>query len=379
MPGYKSITGMTGMGNARELAEMLRQLGRGRDTVLAHITPEEAQMLRDQGGSGTINPETGLPEFQDEFVDYGESYGNVTGAPVDYSYMTPESVAVEANYPTDMTGFRQPTGFERALAPQPMPSGLQLEANLPSREQITQPVDITAPFRREPIGISTREALPPTPEQPGIAQRAENVLENVQNILSKYPRLTGALGTGLQGAIGMASARRQREAAQRQAEQLRALGTPLRESGEALRQQALSGTLTPQQARQQEVARARARQAAGQRGVTTGTQAAMIENQLSRARAEMSQTNLENALRQINMGNKYDEAALLAAIQADAEYARDIEDLTSRLGGQAMRIAGVQQESRPPAQPAAQRITPQQQMANRNLITEEPSERLRRG
>jgi hypothetical protein len=31
--------------------------------MLAHITPEEAQLLRARGGSGTINPVTGLPEF----------------------------------------------------------------------------------------------------------------------------------------------------------------------------------------------------------------------------------------------------------------------------------------------------------------------------
>lgn len=44
-------------------AEQLRQRGRGKDTVLAHITPEEAGILQLLGGSGTINPYTGLPEF----------------------------------------------------------------------------------------------------------------------------------------------------------------------------------------------------------------------------------------------------------------------------------------------------------------------------
>ena len=62
---------MNEMGGARELAEMLRQLGRGRDTVLAHITPEEAQMLLDMGGSGTMNPNTGLPEFEIQDFDLG--------------------------------------------------------------------------------------------------------------------------------------------------------------------------------------------------------------------------------------------------------------------------------------------------------------------
>ncbi|MEK9812994.1 MAG: hypothetical protein VW440_08155, partial [Bordetella sp.] len=62
----KTLTGVQGIGGARELAEMLRQMGRGPDTMLAHITPDEAQMLLEEGGSGRINPMTGLPEFQPE-------------------------------------------------------------------------------------------------------------------------------------------------------------------------------------------------------------------------------------------------------------------------------------------------------------------------
>ena len=48
----------------RNAAEMLRERGRGDDTVLAHITPEEAGILKLLGGSGTINPHTGLPEYR---------------------------------------------------------------------------------------------------------------------------------------------------------------------------------------------------------------------------------------------------------------------------------------------------------------------------
>ena len=44
-------------------AEALRQQGRGGDTMLAHINPQEAALLKRMGGSGTINPSTGLPEF----------------------------------------------------------------------------------------------------------------------------------------------------------------------------------------------------------------------------------------------------------------------------------------------------------------------------
>lgn len=38
--------------------------GRGGDTMLAHINPREAEVLRRMGGSGTINPQTGLREFK---------------------------------------------------------------------------------------------------------------------------------------------------------------------------------------------------------------------------------------------------------------------------------------------------------------------------
>ena len=53
------------------LAEMIRSKGRGRDTMLAHITPREAALLKRRGGSGSVNPDTGLPEFEDSgFYDY---------------------------------------------------------------------------------------------------------------------------------------------------------------------------------------------------------------------------------------------------------------------------------------------------------------------
>ena len=44
-------------------AEEMAQKGRFGDTMLAHISPDEAQMLQAAGGAGTINPYTGLPEY----------------------------------------------------------------------------------------------------------------------------------------------------------------------------------------------------------------------------------------------------------------------------------------------------------------------------
>jgi len=50
-------------GGLAAAARQMRMAGRNGDTMLAHINPREAQMLRQAGGSGTINPSTGLPEY----------------------------------------------------------------------------------------------------------------------------------------------------------------------------------------------------------------------------------------------------------------------------------------------------------------------------
>jgi hypothetical protein len=51
-------------GGIAEAARMVASQGRGTDTVLAHINPQEAALLRKRGGMGVINPETGLPEYK---------------------------------------------------------------------------------------------------------------------------------------------------------------------------------------------------------------------------------------------------------------------------------------------------------------------------
>ena len=51
----------------------LAQYGRNGDTMLAHITPEEAALLKARGGAGTINPVTGLPEYANIFKKIGKA------------------------------------------------------------------------------------------------------------------------------------------------------------------------------------------------------------------------------------------------------------------------------------------------------------------
>jgi len=58
-PGYKK----GGIVSLHEAAQRVKDAGRNDDTMLAHITPEEAVLLQSRGGAGSINPMTGLPEY----------------------------------------------------------------------------------------------------------------------------------------------------------------------------------------------------------------------------------------------------------------------------------------------------------------------------
>jgi len=51
------------MAGLKTLAKELQSKGRNGDTILAHINPQEAGILKALGGAGTRNPDTGLPEF----------------------------------------------------------------------------------------------------------------------------------------------------------------------------------------------------------------------------------------------------------------------------------------------------------------------------
>lgn len=68
-------------GGLAKAAKELAKAGRYGDTMLAHINKDEAALLKAHGGSGTINPETGLPEFWGVKIGpvaIGSDYGGVS-------------------------------------------------------------------------------------------------------------------------------------------------------------------------------------------------------------------------------------------------------------------------------------------------------------
>ena len=61
----------------KALGQTLQDMGRKGDTVLAHLTPEEAQFLHTITDGGSINPQTGLMEFWngDHVSEVGYGFG----------------------------------------------------------------------------------------------------------------------------------------------------------------------------------------------------------------------------------------------------------------------------------------------------------------
>lgn len=45
------------------VADELAKYGRNGDTMMSHVNPDEARLLKALGGSGTVNPATGMPEY----------------------------------------------------------------------------------------------------------------------------------------------------------------------------------------------------------------------------------------------------------------------------------------------------------------------------
>lgn len=375
MPGMKSLVGMGGSGNARELAEMLRQMGRGRDTILAHITPEEAQMLMDMGGSGDTNPNTGLPEFQDADIQGDENFYGIPTTPYQGDVDMQEG-GFYGDTPSAYYDRRRDTTFNAAgkpIAGYLAPGGGydRIMAEMGQTDlgfgrgnfgpQYT-PSDVAgmAPdqFQRQMEAAGAGE--------PGFLQTAAQGIEDTaaqyRDLARQYPTVAKMLSTGATTLPALINAIRARREAEKSAAEFRRLGEPLRAQGESLRQQALSGTLTPQQAAAQEAARARLRQQASSRGATTGTQQAMIEGQLGRTRAQLSETNLNNALKQLNLANAYDEAAIKAKLAADSEISNSVANIFANLGRDITSQA-----------PAPQR--PQSPMATQPEVTRRPDTR----
>jgi hypothetical protein len=306
---------MTRMGgDLRKIARLLQDKGRNGDTILAHINPREAALLREQGGSGEINPETGLMEFADEDYTAGlsaaeapapapsfdsEAFDLYSGGDAQITQQQPQIPSVETTAPQDMTGFRQAAPVATSTA-----AGLAQ--------------GVYGPGSAFPTTAET-----PTAPQPGEKSFLESLTGGDKARLG-----LGALG-GLQTAL---TARKARQGSQQAAQQIRDIGAPYQQRGLAEQAAAARGELTPVNQQALDAQRARAAQAGVARGGVGIAQQQRAEEDL---RNRLLAAQQDFGLKLSGIGDQYTAKAIQEGIRADAE----ISNLFSNYYGNLTRLA----------------------------------------
>lgn len=389
------IAGSKGMGDAKSMAEMLRRMGRRGDTMLAHITPEEADMLMQAGGAGTTNPDTGLPEFYNGEFDY-----DYNPRPVDINDIVTEQRLRQRQRPEEFD-------YSRAITPIIQPGSQRSDTYYSGRQSVpayaggqefvgrSQPAPSQAPESRSSafvpsypnVGRSTEfEQIPqlrqtevrPTADtyysnqkfvapygaRPvgeltpledftlnrfdteaqaggggrGLAERTEEGIQELRDLLDRYPNLTR---TGTAAASILAQAlmfNRANQAMKRDIEETRRAAEPFREAQTEAMSRATGGGLTPEQEQELETAQARARQGLGERGMQTGSAASgILAAQQRRARSLARQESFQEALRLANIADQYDRRALELELQRDQQLAQLFAGILGREVQQAQR------------------------------------------
>ena len=329
------------------LAEMIRAKGRVKDTVLAHISPKEAALLKRRGGAGTINPDTGLPEFYD-----GEDYfgGLSENAPVDTSYS--QAAADVPSAPADTSGY----GFKYGQAPVstavPLDDGYKYYPGAEMQSFPTPGVSAATQY-----GI---QAAPPS-LSPQLAQTRFGAIEGTTPQVGAAPTTTGEkdfsqqlkeLATptnlarlGLTGALGVFGAGQAKKAAgqtQAATAQQQAIAQPYTEQGKQLVAQAQRGELTPQSQQALEAAKAQIAQSTATRGGVGQQQAA---NQI----ANLYQTLLNNqytyGLNVMNIGDQISLGAIRSGLQLDQQLQQSTNNFYTQLASLAAGGTGQQPQT----------------------------------
>jgi hypothetical protein len=312
------------------LAEMLRSKGRGKDTMLAHITPKEAALLKRRGGSGSVNPDTGLPEFEDS----GEY--SFEAAPVSPTYdvvnqqgqFTPTQA--ETGVPVQVAPSYQPGG--EAYAPSVSPAGNAGYDYLTAGGQTVPARFDTGLQQVVPTGAAATPTITPTsPVAPGVVSPEQQAAAPVTQAPTKpgeqsfTDQLKAALTPtnlaklGLVGALGVYGANRARlggTQTQAATQQQQNIATPYQEQGKQLTGAALRGELTPQSQQAYDAAKAQINQGIANRG-GVGTQQAA--NQLASIYQNLINNQYTYGLQVSQIGDNISLGAIRTGLQLDQQ------------------------------------------------------------
>jgi len=319
---------MTSVGaDVRQIAALL-QAKAPQGHMLAYITPQEAALLKAQGGSGEPDPETGIPSFQDEYG--GNEFYSVADMPQE-SYAGPSSEAdtvgfqpqfsetISAAPPPEISTFPMGSQFEPTISQDVAPAPIAPGLNAPVPADIQQYMD---------IGAGRATALPDlAPAQDiGLMDRAAKATGLSKDTLAR-------LGiTGVQALLGGRQAAQAREAGQAGRREIQAVAAPYQAKGQELQAAAQRGELTPTGQQAIAAARAQAAQGAERRG---GVGAQQTEAQVQALRTQLLQQQYDYGLKLSGIGDQMALGAIRTGMQAD-QYANQ---LTSSYFNNIARIA----------------------------------------
>lgn len=313
---------MTGVGaDVRQIAALL-QAKAPKGHMLAYITPQEAALLKAEGGSGKPHADTGVPSFENE--DAGNEFYSVGDMPQD-SYAGPSSEAETVGLPPQVSE-------TISAAPPPeistFPTGSQFETPTapvaPGLAGAT-PADIQ---QYMDIGAGRATALPDqAPAQDvGLMDKAAKATGLSKDTLAR-------LGiTGVQALLGGRQATQAREAGQAGKQEIQAVAAPYQAKGQELQAAAQRGELTPTGQQAIAAARAQAAQGAERRG---GVGAQQMEAQVQALRNQLLQQQYDYGLKLSGIGDQMALGAIRTGMQAD-QYANQ---LTSSYFNNIARIA----------------------------------------
>ena len=285
-----TLKNMTRVGaDVRQIARLL-QAKAPENHMLAYITPEEAQLLRDRGGSGMPDPQTGVPSFApvSEYYDTGNpvyDFGDVRSEAAPNFISSLPVTSVEASAPVQETSF----------APQNYFNAGDIGGFYGVQERgssFAQPYSEGQGFQARPDLLYATPQLPtvisvPQPEAPQAAKGApeKNILDRLSENTGMGKESLARLGlAGIQALIGARTSKKAAQQAQRGKEETQALAAPYQAKGAELQRQAQAGELTPVARQQLQAAQAKAAQASSARGGVVAQQTAArieaIRNQL---------------------------------------------------------------------------------------------------
>lgn len=336
-----------------EVAALLRSKGRGRDTVLAHIMPEEAALLKRMGGRESMNPDTGLPEYESTWWNPSTWFGGDTQAetPAQEPEQAPtqvETAPAQQDYgvsPADAASwfqdYRQQFIQPQAEAPQ------ITEAALPWRTP-TEVYPSTVPTSLQMSVPGAEVYKEPTTEVPP-PPTDKTALQKFEQAVKEYPATTAGLANlakfGLGGLATIPLMRQQQRAAQNtqsMADEIAALGAPIRQQGTQMLSQAQAGQLTPEQQQRVQALRAQQNQSLARQGVTSGVAQQQAEANVQRLTQQFVANNITNALNMVNIGNNYARSAITQGYNANqqANQAANLfyQNLFAMMGGYAPRM-----------------------------------------